>query len=128
MARSYLALLLLLNYLLVVGAGLVERPPQVVDRPFDYVHSKDCQLLHTLRLACFDDCNGIQYTVTKQGERPPFQQLLQSLKGLDLHCLPESQVVLAAPRFLRARPQAPISEPAVLTGFRGQIDSPPRRG
>jgi hypothetical protein len=126
--RSYLVLLLLLNYLLVVGAGLVERPPQVVDRPFDYVHSADCQLRHTLRLACFDDCNGVQYTLTKNGEHPPFQQLLQSLKGLDLHCLPEVQVVVAPALFLVSPSLPLIGEDAVQTGFRGQIDSPPRRG
>ena len=48
--RPYLVWLLLLNYLLVVGAGLVERPARVIDRPFAYAHSPDCQLHHTLRL------------------------------------------------------------------------------
>ena len=37
--RPYFTLLLLLNYLLVVGAGLVERPARPIDRPFAYVHS-----------------------------------------------------------------------------------------
>ena len=61
--------------------SLVERPARPIDRPFAYVHSQDCQLRHTLRLACFDDCNGVQYTVKKPGERLPLQQLLTTFKG-----------------------------------------------
>ncbi|MDO7848193.1 hypothetical protein Q5H92_17635 [Hymenobacter sp. M29] len=130
MARSYLVLLLLLNYLLVVGAGLVERPAQVIDRPFAYRHSQDCQLKHTMRLACFDDCNGVQYKVQKTGERPPLTQLLTSLKGLDLHCLPTSAgPVTTAPRLYSAGPARLAARPAVVpAGYRGEIDLPPRRG
>lgn len=128
MLRPYLVLLLLLNYLLVVGAGLVERPARVVDRPFPYVHSADCQLRHTLRLACFDDCNGVQYTVKKAGERLPLQQLLSSFKGLDSHCLPEAWVGVAAPVFGRLAARYAACAVLVPTGFRGQIELPPRRG
>lgn len=128
MLRSLFVLLLLANYLLVVGAGLVERPARPIDRPFAYVHSPDCQLRHTLRLACFDDCNGVQYTVKKPGERLPLQHLLSSLKGLDLHCLPEEQVAFAAPVFGFTSPRGAAREAAVPIGYRGQIDLPPRRG
>lgn len=128
MARSYLVLLLLLNYLLVVGAGMAERPARVVNRPFPYVHSHDCQLRHTLRLACFDDCNGVQYTLKKHGERPPLHQLLSSLKGLDLHCLPQAQVVVSAPVFGPAAPRPTTHEVVVPSGFQGQLEQPPRRG
>jgi hypothetical protein len=126
--RPYLTLLLLLNYLLVVGAGLVERPAKVIDRPFAYVHSQDCQLKHTLRLACFDDCNGVQYTVKKTGERRPLQQLLTSFKGLDTHCLQELQVVFARPVFGVAEARRAARVVAVPVGYRGQIELPPCRG
>ncbi|GAB3874456.1 hypothetical protein GCM10028824_27730 [Hymenobacter segetis] len=126
--RPYLTLLLLLNYLLVVGAGLVERPAKVIDRPFAYMHSKDCQLRHTLRLGCFDDCNGVQYTVKKTGERLPLQQLLTSLKGLDTHCLTEVRVVFARPVFNAAEVRQAARVVAVPVGYRGQIELPPRRG
>ena len=128
MLRSYAVLLLLLNYLLVVGAGLVERPAKAIERPFAYVHSQDCQLQHTLRLACFDDCNGVQYTVNKTGERPPLSQLLTSLKGLDLHCLSEARVVFAAPVFGRDRARTVAWNKAVPVGYRGRLELPPRRG
>ena len=126
--RPYLTLLLLLNYLLVVGAGLVERPARVIDRPFAYVHSSDCQLRHTLRLGCFDDCNGVQYTVQKNGERLPLQQLLSSFKGLDTHCLPETRGVFARPVFTAAEARQAARVVAVPVGYRGQIELPPRRG
>jgi len=127
-SRPYLTLLLLLNYLLVVGAGLVERPARVIDRPFAYVHSRDCQLRHTLRLGCFDDCNGVQYTVKKNGERLPLQQLLTSFKGLDAHCLAETRVGFVRPVFAaaEARWTAPVA--GVPVGYRGQVELPPRRG
>ncbi|MFC6222898.1 hypothetical protein ACFP2F_06560 [Hymenobacter artigasi] len=126
--RPYLTLLLLLNYLLVVGAGLVERPARVIDRPFAYVHSHDCQLRHTLRLGCFDDCNGVQYTVQKNGERLPLQQLLSSFKGLDTHCLAETRVVFARPVFSAAVVRQMARESVVPVGYRGRIELPPRRG
>lgn len=128
MARSYLVLLLLLNYLLVVSAGLVERPARVIDRPFNYVHSQDCQLHHTLRVACFDDCNGVQYQVQKKGERLPLTQLLTTIKGLDLHCLPAGWVASARPVFQLAASHAAAGAPAVAAGYSGRIELPPRRG
>jgi hypothetical protein len=128
MLRQYLTLLLLLNYLLVVGAGLVERPARPIDRPFAYVHSQDCQLKHTLRLACFDDCNGVQYTVQKTGERLPLQLLLSSFKGLDTHCLSEVRVAFTRPGFVSSESRLAACVAAVPIGYRGQIELPPRRG
>ena len=128
MARSYLVSLLLLNYLLVVGAGLVERPAQVIDRPFNYVHNPDCQIKNQLRLACFDDCNGVQYTVKKCGERLPLTQLPTTFKGLDSHCLPEGWVALARPVFPRTTTRSMAFDAAVPVGYRGRIELPPRRG
>jgi hypothetical protein len=128
MPRQYLTLLLLLNYLLVVGAGLVERPARPIERPFAYVHSQDCQLRHTLRLACFDDCNGVQYTVKKTGERLPLQQLLNSFKGLDTHCLSDVQVAFARPVFIFSESRLAARVVAVPVGYRGEVELPPCRG
>ncbi|MET4076091.1 hypothetical protein [Hymenobacter sp. UYCo722] len=127
-SRPFLTLLLLLNYLLVVGAGLVERPARVIDRPFAYVHSHDCQLRHTMRLGCFDDCNGVQYTVRKNGERLPLQQLLTSFKGLDTHCLADCRVVFERPFFTASEVRQVARGLAVPAGYWGQIELPPRRG
>ncbi len=127
--RSPLTLLLLLNYLLVVGAGLVARPARMIDRPFAYVHSPDCQLTHTLRAGCFDDCNGTQYTVEKHGERPPLHQLLASFKSIDLHCLPAASVApAAAVRAWAARPRCLAQAVAPRGGHCGRVEAPPQRG
>ena len=129
MARPCLVLLLLLNYLLVVGAGMVERPARLVDRPTDYVHRHDCQQLNYLRVSCFDSCNGVQYTLKKTGERPPLTQLLSSLKGLDFHCLPETAAaVLTAPAPRRAAPDYAAGRSGAPMAFHNRIELPPRQG
>ena len=127
--RSHLTLLLLLNYLLVVGAGLMERPGRVLDQPFAYEHRHDCQLQNVLRVACFDDCNGVQYQVKKQGDHQPLQQLLTSLKGLDVHHLPApSAPAVFQPVFASRTPYLTGAEVSVPIGHRGQIELPPCRG
>lgn len=129
MVRSYAILLLLLNYLLVVGTSMTGRPAPQIERPFAYVHSKDCQRLNALRVGCFDDCNGVQYKVHKHDEHAPWQKLLVSLKGLDTHCLPEAKrVTLNVPNGLYAEPRLAAPVAAILRGFGDQIYSPPRRG
>ena len=129
MVRCYAILLLLLNYLLVVGTGMTGRPAPPIERPFAYVHSKDCQRLNALRVGCFDDCNGVQYKVEKGDTHAPWQKLLVSLKGLDNHCLPEAKrLMLSAPGRLYAESRLAAPGAAVLLGFGGQIYSPPRWG
>ncbi|GAA4348551.1 hypothetical protein GCM10023185_04580 [Hymenobacter saemangeumensis] len=130
MLRSLLALLLLTNYLLVVGAGMSARPVRVVDQPFAYKHRHDCQLRNTLRVACFDDCNGQQYVVDEKGERQPLQHLLSTLKSLDVHCLPPAVPAAGGPPavFHQPEPRRAVIAVAVPPGYQGKIDLPPRRG
>ena len=129
MFRQALTLLLLLNYLLVVCASVAERPARPVDRAFPYVHSHDCQLRHTLQIGCFDDCNGVQYTVQKPGEKAPLHQLLSNIKGLDLHCLPEVAAVQVQALVRPARPLlTAASASALRSGYHSQLEAPPRQG
>lgn len=129
MSRSLLVLLLLLNYLLVVCASVAERPARPAARAFDYVHRPDCQLTNAWRGgACFDDCNGAQYHVHKGHKPVPLQQLLTTLKGLDLHCLPAVASVAAAARWRAAPRWQPASPARVPGGVGGRIEAPPRRG
>ena len=129
MARSLLVLLLLLNYLLVVCASAAPQAGIAAARPFDYVHSPDCQLKNAWRGGtCFDDCNGVQYQVQKGHKPMPLQQLLTTFKGLDLHCLPSVAVAAARPMEWRAARPLAAPAPAVPPGVRGRIEAPPRRG
>ncbi len=129
MARPLLVLLLLLNYLLVVCASVPPRPGITAARPFDYVHRPDCQLQNAWRGGtCFDDCNGVQYHVQKGHKPVPLQQLLTTLKGLDLHCLPLAVAAAAQPVGWRAARPAAGREVAVPPGVRNRLDDPPRRG
>ena len=91
MLRSLLAVLLLANYLLVVGAGLVveraEAPTFSIEHP--YVHSRHCQHQNYLRLDCFEQCNGRQQTAATKLPAGTGLHFLAQLKGLDVHCAAE---------------------------------------
>jgi hypothetical protein len=129
MARSLLVLLLLLNYLVVVCASVAPQAGIAAARPFDYVHNPDCQLKNAWRGGtCFDDCNGVQYQMHKSHKPMPLQQLLTTLKGLDLHCLPSVAVAEARPVEWRAARPVAWFRAAVPPGVRGRIEAPPRRG
>jgi hypothetical protein len=128
MLRHCLILLLLLPYLLGLGAGLVGRPePAGPTAAHPYVHSAECQHRNYLRLDCFDTCNGDQQAVQAQHKAEKSAQLLAAGKSIDLHCL------LETPRISRVRItticayQRP-SEPGVLVGIPAGIDQPPRQG
>lgn len=128
MVRSWLVLLLLTNYLLVVGAGLVNRP--VAPRytaAHPYVHSHDCQQQHYLMVDCFDRCNGDQQVVQKRTATENAQHLLSISKGIDAHCLAE--VIRLTPVYTSSQSTLPVASfEEVTAGFQGTIDAPPRRG
>lgn len=128
MLRTYLVLLLLMHYLLVVGAGLVGRPEPVRQHAADYVHSADCQRQHYLQLDCFDHCNGEQYVTTKPGQHQSWPQLLSSLKGLDVHCQLSALVVLVAVDFASELQYAAEAATPFPVGFLRTLYAPPRRG
>ena len=129
MFRPFLTLLLLLNYLLVVGAGLlVSRPPEPrFSTAHPYVHSKACQQHNYLRLDCFEHCNGDQHEVHHKVPTGTGLHYLAQLKGLDVHFVSQQVVALAAP--LHGRPAAPRPLPtcAVMpAGFGGRDYPPPQ--
>jgi hypothetical protein len=128
MLRSVLIWLLQLNYLLVVGAGLVGRPEPVPQRATAYLHSADCQQRYYLQLDCFDHCNGEQYATRKPGASETPLHFLSTLKGLDVHCLTEDAPLPTAAIFPAASPQAPRLVPAVPIGVEFSIYAPPRQG
>jgi len=132
MLRPLLTLLLLLNYLLVVGAGvLVGRPPAPrYSAAHPYVHSAECQRSHYLRLDCFERCNGDQHAA-RQAPRPSAPHLLALLKGLDEHCPAAAPLGALRPAALVRRARAaryPLASASSLpTGFGGRDPRPPRR-
>ncbi|RZK88026.1 MAG: hypothetical protein EOO62_38290 [Hymenobacter sp.] len=129
MARSLLTLLLLLHYLLVVCVSVHVRPDHLPARPLTYMHGHDCQLKNAWRGGtCFEDCNGVQYQVHKGHKPIPLQQLLTSLKGMDLHCLPAAAALTGSATFGEANCLLPGWNATMPTGVRGKIYAPPRRG
>lgn len=128
MLRSWLVLLLLTNYLLVVGAGLVNRPQAPrYSAAHPYTHSADCQQKHYLMVDCFDTCNGDQHVVQKRTASQNAQHLLTMMKGIDVHCLAETLGL--PPVYSACEPSLPNElRQQVPTGFATLIDAPPRRG
>jgi|SRR6476469_4698510 len=132
MLRSLLAVLLLANYLLVVGAGhglnRAEAPRYSAAHP--YVHSKQCQRANYLRVDCFEQCNGEQPAVKAKLPGSEDQHLMSTVKGLDVHCAVEC-LVLEQQRLLlplRGARVAAAALVAVPSGFGLRDYPPPRRG
>ncbi|UOQ72472.1 hypothetical protein [Hymenobacter cellulosilyticus] len=128
MLRSWLVLLLLANYLLVVGAGLVNRPQAPrYSAAHPYTHSADCQQKHYLMVDCFDTCNGDQHVVQKRTASQNAQHLLTIMKGIDVHCLVEP--ICLTPFYVSSEPRLPAElHQQVPTGFAALVYAPPRRG
>ena len=131
MLRPILTLLLLLNYLLVVGAGvLVGQPPASrYSAAHPYVHSAECQQHHYLRLDCFEHCNGDQRS-TQSAPRRSAPHLLALLKGLDEHCPVAApavalQLVASTYRVAASYPAPRLRE--LTPGFAGRDPRPPQR-
>ncbi|HEX8349625.1 MAG TPA: hypothetical protein VF598_06675 [Hymenobacter sp.] len=128
MTRLVLVWLLLTNYLLVVGAGLVNRPEQPrYSAAHPYKHSKECQQHNYLRLDCFGTCNGDQHAVDGKTPREAAQHLLLTAKAVDSHYLPEV-VALGLGFTLPSRIQALHYAADTSAGLSREIDAPPRRG
>ncbi len=131
MLRPLLVWFLLLNYLLVVGAGLrVGRPDApMFSAAHPYVHSTACQQDHYLRLDCFEQCNGPQHEVTTKLPTETGLHFLAQLKGLDVHCTDWQPLLrLRGPLLRRAARTTPLALAAgVAAGF-GRCHYPPPKG
>lgn len=131
--RSLLAVLLLANYLLMVGAGLcVSRPAApAFSAAHPYRHSAECQQHNYLRLDCFEHCNGEpQHEVRVKLPTGAGLHFLAQLKGLDVHCPAVGGVLLPGRRVFaaaNARP-VPAAVPAPGPGFGGRRYPPPKWG
>lgn len=135
MSRPLLAWLLLLNYLLVVGAGLrLERPGTAVpSAAHPYVHSATCQQQHYLLLDCFDTCNDdnqnpFAFTIKVSGEKGTHCQA--QTKTLEVHFGTWHLAVPARQQPARGLLLVwlPATGPAVAAGFGHDNYPPPRRG
>lgn len=130
MVRLLCAWFLLLNYLLVVGAGLrvgrPEAPAFLATRP--YVHSEECQQQHYLRLDCFEQCNGDQRELkVKLPTETPLHFLAQ-LRGVDVHCAFEAwPMPVCQQEYQLTQQRLPAQPTAVLQSGFGSRDYPPPR-
>lgn len=126
MFRPLLTLLLLLNYLLVVGVGLaVSRPPEpLFSAAHPYVHSKECQQHNYLRLDCFEHCNGDQRALHRPLPTGTGLHYLAQLKGLDVH-FAAVLAVASTPRRWATLVQHPALVARAWSAWVGPHDYPP---
>ena len=129
--RTFFALLLLANYLLVVGAGLcVGRPAEpAFSAAHPYQHSKECQRANYLRLDCFEHCNGEQQARQWQLPEGAGLHFLAQLKGLDVHGPVMLEELLPGRPLAGPAAAAPVATalvPAVGPGHGGRCYPPPR--
>ena len=137
MPRPLLAWLLLLNYLLVVGADLrIERPgvaaPSIAH---PYIHSAACQQQHYLLLDCFEQCNDDNqnpfafFTIKVSSDHGAHFQA--QTKALEVHFGTDTPLgPLAAPlrALAPALAYAATGRVHVTAGFGGCDYPPPQRG
>jgi len=131
MLRPLLTWLLLLNYLLVVGAGLVvSRPPEpLFSAAHPYAHSAACQQHNYLRLDCFERCNGDQRAVHQPVPTGTGLHYLAQLKGLDVHFAAASVAAIAPPLRWAGLVRHPALAPSAWAAWVGPHDyPPPQRG
>ncbi len=131
MLRTLLTWLLLLNYLLVVGVGLlVSRPPEpLLSAAHPYVHSHECQQRNYLRLDCFEHCNGDQHEVRCHLPTGTGLHYLAQLKGLDVHFPTPPLAALPAPaHYGRAAPRRALALVRLPGGVSSRDYPPPQRG
>jgi len=131
MLRLLLTWLLLLNYLLVVGAGLVvSRPPEpLFSAAHPYVHSKECQQHNYLRLDCFERCNGDQTAAHRPVPTGTGLHYLAQLKGLDAHFVAAAVAAIVPPLRWSALVRHPALASSAWAAWVGPHDyPPPQRG
>jgi hypothetical protein len=130
MLRSLLAMLLLANYLLVVGAGLAVHRPEAprYSAAHPYEHSRHCQQQNYLRLDCFEQCNGPQQAAKAKLPSGAGLHFLAQLKGLDVHCSSAELLVCRQPEVGSITTPALVGEASALVAGFGQHNYPPPRG
>ena len=103
LTRSWVGILLFLNYLLVVGGGYMNAPGEpryVIDNTEE--HRLHCPHCHYIDLTPFlEEINAEMAADNTEDIRKASEHQLSLLKMMDAHCLPQElmQPLLPAPAF-----------------------------
>lgn len=131
LARSWIAVLLLVNYLLIAGTGCMNRPEDqhervLVQTSFSDQHVSTCRYLRMDGLEAF--LNEALTTRYQQTTDAAPHRSISVVSGIDAHCLPvsigykpPSAVCPPLPALL------PGYQPALLTGIGRAVSPPPQR-
>ena len=132
LARSWIAVLLLINYLLLVGMGCIIRP----DGPHDLVlvqTSNDSQYYQPCRYLRMDGLDAFlaESLASRYQDAPrtPQHHLITVVLGVDTHCLPysnEARPLSTLAHYVAA--PAVTYQSVVLVGIDQDVYSPPWLG
>lgn len=130
LARSWIAVLLLTNYLLVAGMGCMSRPED--QQEFVMVQTKvaghEYQQCRYLRMDGLEDfLNEALATRYQTAPETPPHHLISVVHGVDAHCLPDTFYPTLTVIHHTARPVVTHQLVRSGDGFR-VIDIPPRLG
>ena len=128
--RSWTAMLLLINYLMVVGMGCISRPEDqhellLVQTNVDGHHYQECRYLRMDGLEAFlTEALASRY---QHATDSPKHHLISVVSGVDAHCLTPVSSFLVSPMLhkptLLVAYQSPVSVGVVRVVY-----SPPRLG
>lgn len=131
LTRSVLALLLLVNYLLVVGLDCVSRPEDQPERLLVQTEVAgqtyhECRYMRMDGLEAFlNEALASRYQTSSDA---PLHHLISIVYAVDAHCLP-SLTWLVLPPVIRANaPTFDACQPAICAGVSQMIVPPPQLG
>ncbi len=131
LTRSWIALLLLTNYLLVVGMGCISRPEDqrellLVQTSLEGQSYQECRYLRMDGLEAFmNEALATHYQNYPNDATP--HHLISVVNGIDAHCPPTLVWHLFIPIFPAERAMGHY-QPMRLTGVCRSIDAPPWLG
>ena len=130
-ARPFIALLLLVNYLLVVGTGCVSQPDEQSGRLLVQTRTADrsyqeCRYLRMDGLENF--LNEALTSRCQNKSETPRHHLISVVSSVDAHCL--TPVVIVLPARLTVPKTAPrvAGQPSLSTDRKQELDAPPWLG
>lgn len=132
LARSWIAVLLLTNYLLLVGMGCIIRPDEphdlvLVQTSGDSQHYQQCRYLRMDGLEAFlAESLASRYQDTP---RTPQHHLISVVIGVDAHCLPHTNEAEPLPTFAYHVAAPTVTyQLVILVGIDQDVYSPPWLG
>jgi hypothetical protein len=130
LVRSWIAFLLLANYLLIAGMGCIMQPYEqqtllMVQTSYEGQHYQECRYLRMDGLEVF--LNESMESRYQDAPTTPPHHIMSVVNAVDTHCLPDPIHFYFTPDF-RESTLADTYRTGVLFGITRDVSPPPRKG